>query len=171
MITDLQAAEALISNNHLTLGFDATAQEGVHLNSIHVTTESHCYEALISNKHLTLGFDATTQEGVHLNRIHVTTESHCYVLAIDELPGGTAVDYSTHICESIDHLTSLYSIFTHSDSQQCRANMISNITNCMMDRAATNHATIVLVNVAWEKALNELNCHIHPIDTITSSAR
>ena len=43
VIADLQAAEALNNNNHLTIGFDATTQEGVHLNSIHVTTESHCY--------------------------------------------------------------------------------------------------------------------------------
>ena len=38
MIADLQAAEALISNKHLSLGFDATTQEGVHLNHIHFTT-------------------------------------------------------------------------------------------------------------------------------------
>ena len=140
---------------------------------IGVIADLQAAEALISNNHLTLGFDATTQERVHLNSIHVTSESHCYVLAIDELPGGTAVDYSTHICQSIDHLASLYSNFTHSDSHQCRAKMISNVTtcNCMTDRAAANHATIVLVNEAWEKTLNELNCHLHPLDTIASSAR
>ena len=49
--------------------------------------------------------------------------------------------------------------------------MINNVTNCMTDRAAANHATIVLVNEAWEKTLNELNCHLHPLDTIASSAR
>ena len=87
------------------------------------------------------------------------------------MPGGTAVDYSTHICQSIDHPVSLYSNFTHSDSQQFRAKMINNVTNCMTDRAAANHATIVLVNEAWEKTLNELNCHLHPLDTIASSAR
>ena len=49
--------------------------------------------------------------------------------------------------------------------------MISNVTNCMTDRAAANHATIVLVNESWEKTLTELNCHIHSLDTIASSAR
>ena len=49
-------------------------------------------EALLNNKHVMLGFDATTQEGVHM-----TTESACYVVAVDEMPGGTAVDYSEHI--------------------------------------------------------------------------
>ena len=49
--------------------------------------------------------------------------------------------------------------------------MISNVTNCMTDRAAANHATIVLVNESWQKMLNELNCHLHHLDTIASSAR
>ena len=47
VIADLQSAEALISNKHLTLGFDATTQEGVHLNRIHVTTQSHGYVLVI----------------------------------------------------------------------------------------------------------------------------
>ena len=64
---------------------------------IGVIADLQAAEALISNNHLTLGFDATTQKGIRRNSIHVTTESHCYVLAIDELPGGTAVDYSTHV--------------------------------------------------------------------------
>ena len=34
-----------------------------------------------------------------------------------------------------------------------------------------NHATSVLVNEAWEKTLNELNCHLHLLDTIASSVR
>ncbi|KAK6186848.1 hypothetical protein SNE40_006116 [Patella caerulea] len=42
-ISDLQTAEAILDNKDCTLGFDATTQEGVHLNSIHVTTETSCY--------------------------------------------------------------------------------------------------------------------------------
>ena len=42
VIEDLQAAELLISTPHLTLAFDATTQEGVHMNAIHVTTTSEC---------------------------------------------------------------------------------------------------------------------------------
>ena len=128
-------------------------------------------EALLNNKHVTLGFDATTQEGVHINAIHITTESACYVVAVDELPGGTAVDYSEHICQSIDHLATTYSNFTHTDLQTNRSNIINNISNCMMDRVAANHAAIVLVNETWHKTLNELNCHLHPLDTIASSSR
>lgn len=42
-ISDLQTAEALLANTHSTLGFDATTQEGIHLNSIHFTTKENCY--------------------------------------------------------------------------------------------------------------------------------
>ena len=128
-------------------------------------------EAILQHPHVTLGFDATTQEGVHVNSIHVTTTSNCYVIAVDELPGGTAVDYSQHICGSIDHLATLYSTFTHTDFQKCRTDLIGNITNCMMDRVAANHAAILLVNEEWGKTLTELNCHLHPLDTVASSAR
>ena len=110
----------------------------------------------------------TTQEGVHINSIHITTESACYVVAVDELPGGTAVDYSEHIRQSIDHLTTTYCNFTHTDLQTNRSNIINNISNCMMGRVASNHAAIVLVNEAWHKTLNELNCHLHPLDTCPS---
>ena len=43
VISELQAAEAILANENCTLGFDATTQEGVHINSIHFTTQSECY--------------------------------------------------------------------------------------------------------------------------------
>ena len=87
-----------------------------------------------------------------------------------ELPGGTAVDYSEHICESIDNLAKLYSLHTETDYQQCRSKLVGNISNCMTDRAAANHAAILLVNEVWDKTLTELNCQLHPLDTIASAA-
>ena len=42
-ISDLQAAEAFLANRDCTIGFDATTQEGMHLNSVHITTEVNCY--------------------------------------------------------------------------------------------------------------------------------
>ena len=136
-----------------------------------VISEIQTAEAILKNKHVTLGFDATTQEGVHINSVHVTTVSSCYVIAVDELPGGTAIDYSDHICQSIDNLASRYSEYTGTEFQTVRTNIIDNISNCMMDRVAANHAAIVLVNEAWHKTINELNCHLHPLDTIASSSR
>ena len=42
LISDLQAAEAIMANKNTTLGFDATTQEGQHVNSSHVTPENSC---------------------------------------------------------------------------------------------------------------------------------
>ena len=41
----------------------------------------------------------------------------------------------------------------------------------MSDRVATNHATVTKLNLVWQKSLNELNCHLHPLDTMTSSCK
>jgi len=42
-ISDRQTAETILGNWDCTLGFDATTQEGIHLNSIHITTQGDCY--------------------------------------------------------------------------------------------------------------------------------
>lgn len=130
-----------------------------------------CAELAMKTKNLTLGFDATTQEGVHINSIHFNTETDCEVVAVDELPGGTADDYSNHITSSVDYLAETYSDYHKEEYQFCRSTIISNITNTMNDRVAANHATINKVNESWGKTLNELNCHLHPLDTIASSCR
>ena len=128
-------------------------------------------EVLMHQDNLTLGFDATTQEGVHLNSIHATTKSMCHVIAIDELPGGTAEDYQLHICESIDKLADVYATFHDADYQECRRKIISNIANTMTDRVVVNHAAITRVCEVWGKNLNELNCHLHPLDTIATATK
>nr|XP_047125514.1 uncharacterized protein LOC124807570 [Hydra vulgaris] len=124
-----------------------------------------------TTKDLTLGFDATTQEGVHVNAVHLTTESVCMVVAIDQLPGGTAYDYKSHITKSVDNLAKLYSDFYKLKYTDVRSTIIGNITNTMSDRVATNHATVSKLNLVWQKSLNELNCHLHPLDTMTSSCK
>ncbi|XP_050404243.1 uncharacterized protein LOC126820380 [Patella vulgata] len=128
-------------------------------------------ELAMKSKNLTLGFDATTQEGVHVNSIHLTTKSDCDLVAVDELPGGTANDYHGHITNTIDYLADVYSDFHEEEYQYCRETIISNIANTMNDRAAVNQATIRQVNASWGKTLNELNCHLHPLDTIATKCR
>ena len=131
-------------------------------------SELQTAEAVLANKNCTLGFDATTQEGVHINSVHVTTETNCYSVPVDKLPGGTAADYHLHICDSVDNLATTYCHFNNEDYPQTRKKIISNITNSMTDRCAANHAAIELVNSSWDKTLNELNCHLHPLDSLAT---
>nr|XP_047145343.1 uncharacterized protein LOC124818449 isoform X1 [Hydra vulgaris] len=49
--------------------------------------------------------------------------------------------------------------------------VISNISNTMSDRVSVNHLTIKKIGETWGKSLNELNCHLHPLDTIATSCR
>ena len=76
-----------------------------------------------------------------------------------------------YICESVDHLAEVYSQFHHVPFQECREELIKNVSNTMSDRVASNHAAIRLINESWKKELNELNCHLHPLDSVASSAR
>lgn len=128
-------------------------------------------EALLTNTHCTLGFDATTQEGIHLNSIHFTTKENCYVVAVDELPGGSAEDYQIHICDSISNLANVYCHFFEADFESILQKMIGNISNTLTDRCAANHAAIRLVCASWNKALNELNCNLHPLETVASKTK
>lgn len=129
-------------------------------------------EMILATKDVTLGFDATTQEGTHINDVHFTTSKICLCAAVDELSGGTADDYANHICNSVDILAETYVYFNEGSSyQETRSSIINNISNSMTDRVAANHAALRLINSRWNKTLNELNCHLHPLDTIASSAR
>nr|XP_047144297.1 uncharacterized protein LOC124817899 isoform X3 [Hydra vulgaris] len=136
-----------------------------------VLSDLQTAELAFTTKDLTLGFDATTQEGVHINAVHLTTKSVCMVVAIDQLPGGTAYDYQSHITKSVDNLVKLYSDFYQFKYTDVRSTIIGNITNMMSDRVATNCVTITKLNIVWQKSLNKLNCHLHSLDTMTSSCK
>ena len=41
----------------------------------------------------------------------------------------------------------------------------------MTDRCVANSAAIRIVDGVWKKTLNELNCHLHPLDSIATSCR
>lgn len=129
-------------------------------------------EVLLAEDNLTIAFDATTQEGLHVNSVHITTKDKAYVLAVDQLPGGTAEDYSNHVNQAINTVTDTYcKLYNHVDFNETRNKIICNISNSMTDRAAVNHATIRQLELDWGKNINELNCHLHPLETIASSVR
>ncbi|XP_064605780.1 uncharacterized protein LOC135470675 [Liolophura sinensis] len=136
-----------------------------------VLSDLQASEVLMDSENSTLGFDATTQGGVHINEIHVTTKSDCQVIAVDELDGGTAEDYALHVVDSIDRLADVYSDFHKADYQETRQKLIGNITNTLTDRVVVNHAAITHISGIWGKSFNELNCHLHPLGTIASTAR
>ncbi|KAK2140837.1 hypothetical protein LSH36_1234g00010 [Paralvinella palmiformis] len=44
-------------------------------------------------------------------------------------------------------------------------------TNCVVENVSDKEEPVMIVNKECKKSLNELNCHLHPLDTIASSAR
>ena len=69
----------------------------------------------------------------------------------------------------LNHLATTYADFHELDYPQCLCTIITNISNTMIDRVVVNHAAIRKMNENWGKTLNELHCHLHPLDTIASS--
>ena len=90
-----------------------------------------------------------------MNSSHVTPENSCYAVAVDELPGGTAQDYSAHISDSIENLASVHACFHDPDQKESKKLIISNIVNTLTDWCAANHSALGLVNQAWNKSLND----------------
>ena len=91
--------------------------------------------------------------------IHRTTKSDCFVVAMDELPGATAEDYCSHISNSVGNLARVYSHF-HDDTDYKRTNHCTHLLIVLLQ--------ICLLNKSWNKSLNELKCHLHPLDTIAT---
>ena len=68
----------------------------------------------------------------------------------------------------MDELARTYSNFHHAEYQDFSRKITENISNTTTDRVAVNHAAIQRINENWDKSLNEINCHLHPLDTIAS---
>ena len=133
-------------------------------------------EVLYSSGNITIGMDATTQEGCHVNEIHMTTENRCLVVALDELPGGTAKDYADHVVKSVEHLASVHCVFNEISEEvmpmkDVYRTMATHITCSLTDRAAANHAAIRIINKKFGTTLVEVNCHLHPLDSIASKSK
>ena len=130
-------------------------------------------------KRLCLSWDATSIKGGHLNEVHVTANQtqHIYV-DVKEIPGGRAEDYVTHIMSSFASAAAMYAKFSNEKEEDILALIYSKIKCTLTDRAPVNHKTTTdldkLVNLqleALDMHLLELNCNLHPLDTVASTTR
>jgi len=71
----------------------------------------------------------------------------------------------------VENLASVYADFHGKDTKNCRDVIIGNISNTLTDRASVNHAIAMKVCKEWGKNFIELNCHLHPLETISMSWR
>ena len=106
-----------------------------------------------------------------MNEIHFTTEKDCLVAAVEELVGGTANNYSEHILETVNSLCETYSHFNGKDKESTKKQILENNSNSFTNRFKTYRAALCIISFEWNRPINELNCHLHPLDIITSSVQ
>ena len=128
---------------------------------------------MYSTPNCTIAFDASTQGGIHFNVLYLSTEEKTYTLAVDELAGGTAEDYSQHIIQTVEYLSQIYAR-SHSITttpQDAENVMVRNISAVLSDRAIVNQCAINGVNKHWDRELHQLYCNVHPLETITRAVK
>uniref|UniRef100_A0A0K2TS21 Uncharacterized protein n=1 Tax=Lepeophtheirus salmonis TaxID=72036 RepID=A0A0K2TS21_LEPSM len=95
-IYSLQAAEFLFSNSNVTLGFYATNQEDVHINSIHLTGRDKCFSFAVKEQNDCTGDDytkhisSTINEDYNFNKIRNAIKNSIKITITDRRPTNLA---------------------------------------------------------------------------------
>ena len=127
---------------------------------------------LLNHKNLCISWDATSLDGSHINEIHVTADqTKCMTIDIQALPGGTAQDYTTHVVTALSDAASTFARYHGIKEAEVSAKIHQSMTATVTDRAAVNHATVVKLREALRSQLLELNCNVHPLDSMASASR
>ena len=90
IISQLQCAEALVGNNNATIAFDATTQEGVHINALIITTETQTLACAIDelpggcaedySNHIVDSLDDLARVYVQINENATFQETRCKMI-------------------------------------------------------------------------------------------
>ena len=130
---------------------------------------------LTANENCTPAFDATDIDGNHANEVHIsanTSEGCRYMtLGLANLSGGTALDYTNHIMDSVRDVAESFAEWTGLDGDTLVKDAEQNISSTISDRAAVNHCVVESLKGHFGKDIVELNCNVHPLDSIASKAR
>ena len=128
-------------------------------------------QSLLSSKDSTLSWDGTTVKGTHLNEVHTTTEQGNLLLSVSSLAGGKTDDYAQDIVQTVNNIMGSYSEFNKIDLDDAAKKAKENISNTLTDRVAVNHCVVKELSNSFGKELNELNCNVHPLDSLAKEAK
>ena len=137
-------------------------------------------EFMLSANNICLSWDATSLDGAHVNEIHVSANETHFIVDVRHIPGGRAADYVTHIMDSFSSAADTYiKAFPGKFSKsELLVQLYQRISSTLTDRAPVNHKARVdlesAVNTQLEAvrmSLLELNCNVHPLDTVATSVR
>ena len=105
-------------------------------NELDVLNYLHAARQLLTADQATLAWDAGTQDGKHVNDVYVMLPGKVKLnLSITQLPGGTAVDYATHVDHVVTDLARVYSSYEALEYADIKKKMITRIKATMSDRA------------------------------------
>ena len=128
-------------------------------------------ELLTSTPNCNLAWDATDVSGSHINEVHVNAGGTQLSLGVAELPGGKSSDYHLHITETLEDAASVYADWSGHDKSEVLSSVYHNISSTMTDRVAVNHCVVQQLEKTFQKPLLELNCNVHPLDSVSSKVR
>ena len=77
-----------------------------------------------------------------------------------------STDYCLHISNSFDNLARVYSHFHEAEYQTESKSLQISLTHLLIMLLQT-----MLQYISWNESLNELNCHLHPLDSIAKETR
>ena len=87
-------------------------------------------EALVDRDNLNIAWDATSLDAEHINEVHINFPGDSpkgLMLQIDTLPGRTALDYVTHITQSLNDVTDTYALCNNIDLVQLHAATVTKV--------------------------------------------
>jgi hypothetical protein len=130
-------------------------------------------EALHKCESACISFDATTKGNKHINTFSISTAPSGEKLAVStaRVPGGTAIDYASHIISSMKEVASVYSDYTGLPFIETFSLFRDKCTCSVTDRAAVNTCVLEMLQNELDMKLIQLNCNIHPLDAVGSKAR
>ena len=128
-------------------------------------------EFMLKANSLTILWDATTLKGDHLDAIQVSSDTDILAITTDKLPGGRSDDYAEHIVDAIRHLVDVYCAHHGKDPVVLFREVISKWKCTLSDRASVNHCTVQKLQDQFDIELIELNCNLHPLECVASTAR
>ena len=128
---------------------------------------------LLSGTNHNLAFDATGIDGSHINEVHVNTDSHgSVVLQIPQLAGGQSTDYVEHMTDALSDIAHTYATFHNTEPDSTLSSIHGKISSTLSDRCAVNHCVVQALEQHMQLgSIVELNCNVHPLDGMASSAR
>jgi len=142
------------------------------ISEMRTLSTAQAVEAILKSSFVNIAWDATTVKTKHINEVHVNTDIGHYVLDAVSLPGAKAMDYVSHITCALENAVICYCTLNPGyDPYQTLSEVQAKITSTMSDRAAVNHRVVKELEKYVGHELLELNCNIHPLDSLAIAFR